>query len=183
MGPPLISFFAYCIGTPSGQFLRLLYGGPLRSISLLTMWGTPKVNFFAYYMGARSGQFLRLLYGAPPIIFPHIIWGPPQISFFAYYIGAPQACFFAYYMGTPRDEFLCLLHHVRSLRFTIYGSPLILFICYFFYALNYPWGGPHIFEFPGGGGGGGVASTPSCPPPWGHPCILVIMNFIGTSDQ
>ena len=29
-----------------------------------------------------------------------------------------------------------------------------------FYALNYPWGGPQIFEFPGGG-----ASAPLAPPP------------------
>ena len=32
------------------------------------------------------------------------------------------------------------------------------------YALSYPWGGPHILEFPGG------ASAPSCPPPCGRPC-------------
>ena len=81
MGPLKISFFAYYMGAPSDQFLRipygpgrrapsdlflsiLLYGGPLISVSSLTIWGPPKISFFAYYMGAL------------------------QISFFVYHIGA-----------------------------------------------------------------------------------------------
>ena len=62
--PPQVTFFAYYMGAPSGQFLCLLYEGPLRSILLLTMWGLPQIRFFAYYMdggGGGSGQFLRLL--------------------------------------------------------------------------------------------------------------------------
>ena len=101
-GPPQFSFFAYYMGAPSDLFLRLLYGGPLVSISSLTIWGPPRmsffayymrppqVSFFAYYMGPPSGQFLRLLYG-----------GPPQINFFAYYMGAPSINIFAHYMGAP----------------------------------------------------------------------------------
>ena len=61
-----ISFFVYHMGAPSGQFLCLLeralsdqffsilYGGPLRSISLPTIWGPPGINFFFYYMGAPN---------------------------------------------------------------------------------------------------------------------------------
>ena len=92
-GPPQISFSAYYMGPlrsvssltiggplrppsslniwvppppPPSQFLRLLYGGLLRPISSLIIYG------------ASSDQFLRLLYG-----------GPPQVSFFAYCMGAP----------------------------------------------------------------------------------------------
>ena len=39
---------------------------------------------------------------------------------------------------------------------TIWGRLAFFWI---FYALNYPWGGPHIFEFPGGG------MCPLLPPP------------------
>ena len=47
-------------GAPSDQFLRLLYGGPLRSVSSLTMWRAPQVSFFAYYRGSlqiRNNQY------------------------------------------------------------------------------------------------------------------------------
>ena len=37
MEPTKISFFAYYMGGSSDQFLRLLYGGPLRSVSSLTI--------------------------------------------------------------------------------------------------------------------------------------------------
>ena len=57
-GPPQVIFFAY--RGPSVQFLCLLYGAPLRSISLLPMWGPLQISFFAYYIGAPSGHFLRL---------------------------------------------------------------------------------------------------------------------------
>ena len=36
-GPLQISFFAYYMGGLSDHFLRLLYGGPLRSVSSLTI--------------------------------------------------------------------------------------------------------------------------------------------------
>ena len=41
-----VSFFAYYMGAPSGWFLRLLYGGPHRSIYSLTMWGPLQISFF-----------------------------------------------------------------------------------------------------------------------------------------
>ena len=57
MGAPQTSFFAYYMGVPSDLFLHILYGGPLKSVSSLTIWGPP------------TGQFLRLLYGAPLLFF------------------------------------------------------------------------------------------------------------------
>ena len=68
-GPPQVFFFVYYMGTPSDQFLRLLYGGSLRPVSWHTMLGPPQINFFAYYMGSpdRFFYFLRvkLSLGAP----------------------------------------------------------------------------------------------------------------------
>ena len=49
-GPPQVSFFAYYMGAPSDQFIRILYGPPPLQISI-----------FAYYVGAPSDQFLCLL--------------------------------------------------------------------------------------------------------------------------
>ena len=86
-----MSFFAYFMGAPSGQFLRLLaIGGPLRSVSSqlyrspsdqflrILYMGSPQTCFFAYYMGAPSDQFLRLLYmGAPHrSVSSFTIWDP-----------------------------------------------------------------------------------------------------------
>ena len=106
MGLPQINFFAYNMGAPSGQFLCLLYGGPLR------------VSFFAYYMGSPSDQFLRLLCGGPlRSVSSHTIWGHPQISFFTYYMPPPppQVSFIAYLWG-PLDFFFHFLRVKLSLR-------------------------------------------------------------------
>ena len=102
MEPPQISFFAHYMEASSGQFLRLLYveapldnflrllyGAPLRSVSSFTIWGPPQINFFASYVGASSDQFLRILYKGPLRSFSSPIGGP-QFSFFAYYIGPPS---------------------------------------------------------------------------------------------
>ena len=107
---PFLSFLAYYMGAPSDQFLRIEYGGPLRSVSSLimeaslclffhTIWG-PSDHFFAYYIGpprslssltiwGPSDHFLLIQYGGPPqiLFFSQNIWGPPQISFSAYYMG------------------------------------------------------------------------------------------------
>ena len=121
--------------------------------------GPPQVSFFAYYMGPF-----------------------PQVSFFAYCMGAPlRSCFFAYYVGAPLDKLLRILYGgpLRSVSLLTIGGPLISVssltkwgalssisslnlkkIFFNSYALSYPCGGPHIFEFLGGGG----ASAPSCPP-------------------
>ena len=105
---PFLSFLAYYMGAPSEQFLRIDYGGPLRSVYSLnmeasilmyffhTIWGPlgsflcivywgPQITFFAYYMGLRRS------------VSSHTIWGPSQITFIVYYIGPPS------------DQFLCML--------------------------------------------------------------------------
>ena len=130
-----MSFFAYYMGPPQVSFFAY-YMGP------------PQVSFFAYCMGAPSGQFLCILYR-----------GPPQISFFAHYRGAPQFSFFTYYMGAP----IRLISQLTKCGALSSVSSLNFFNIFFlnFYALSYPWGGPHIFEFPGGG------KCPLLPPPAG----------------
>ena len=61
MGDPQIILFVYNMEVPSDQFLRILYGGPLRLIYSHT-----------------------ISYGGPlRHVFSHFIWGPPQVSFFA----------------------------------------------------------------------------------------------------
>ena len=75
-GAPQVTFFAYYMGPHSGQFLRLLYGGspqvsffayyiggPLRSVSSITIGGP--LSSVSSHMGAPSDYFLRLLYGSP----------------------------------------------------------------------------------------------------------------------
>ena len=110
MEPPQISFFAHYMEASSGQFLcllyveapldnflRLLYGAPLWSVSSLTIWGpAPQINFFASYVGASSDQFLRILYR-----------GPPQVIFFAY--KGPSVQFLHILYGPPSEQFLCFL--------------------------------------------------------------------------
>ena len=147
------------MGPPSDRFLLLLYGAPLRSVSSLTIGGPPLINFSLTMWG-------------PLLVSSHTIWGPPQVSIFAYYKGPPQISFFAYYMGGgggPSDQFLCILYGgpLRPVSsHTIWGPPQISFFPLNFFKilkhnpLNYPWGVPHIFEFPGGGAG-----APFCAPP------------------
>ena len=112
---PQISFFACYKGATSLLgFFHKIYGGPLRSVSPLTIWGplrsvsvhtfwgplsdqfflllygAPLRSVFSLTIWAPSDQFLRLLYGGPRRSVSSLtIWGPPQISFFAYYMGAP----------------------------------------------------------------------------------------------
>ena len=161
------------MGPPSGQLLRLLYGGPLRSVSSLTIKDP-----------LRSISSLTM-WGPLRQISSHTIWpGPPQFSFFAYYRGPPQISFFACHMGAPSDQFLRILYggplrpvssHTiwgppsdqflrllnggpfgQFLLHLLYGAPLNFFLK--FYALNYSWGAPIFLNFQGG------ASAPSCPP-------------------
>ena len=96
-------------GPPSGQFLRLLYGArPLRSISLLPMWGPLQISFFAYYIGGPVRSFSSPIRG-------------PQFSFFTYYMGPPQINFFASYVGASSDQFLRILYS---------GPPQVIFFAY-----------------------------------------------------
>ena len=109
-----VSYFAYCMGAHLDQFLRLiweapsdyffciLYGGPLKSFYLLTIWGPTQTCFFAYHMGALSDLCLCYYLGGPlRSVLCLLYGGPPQVSFFAYCMGAPQISFFIYYMGPP----------------------------------------------------------------------------------
>ena len=68
-------FFTKYMGASSDQFLRLLYGAPLRLVSVLTIWvplrsvsvhtfwGPLSDKFFLLLDGALSDQFIRILYG------------------------------------------------------------------------------------------------------------------------
>ena len=143
--PRLFSSHTTYMGAPSNLFLRILYGGPLRSVSLLTVWGPPSASQFFCLLcgpghprsvsshtiwGPPSHQFLCLLYrGSIRSVFSLTIRAPPQVSFFAYYMGHPQisffahtiwgssqTCFFAYYMEAPSDQ-------SQFLRL-LYGGPL-----------------------------------------------------------
>ena len=119
MGPPLRSVSSHAIwGPPSGQFLRLLYGGP------------SQVSFFAYYIGGPLILISSLTIGGPlssvssltiggPLrsVSSHTIWGPPSDQFLRLRTGGPQFSF--------------------SLNFFLYLKKN--------YALSYPGGGPHIF--------------------------------------
>ena len=103
MRPPQISFFAYYIEAPSDQIFRLLCGGPPLVNFFAYCVGAPLYKFFAYYMGAPSDQFLRLLHGGGGGAIRSVslvtIWGPPQINFFAYYVGAPSDQFICILYG------------------------------------------------------------------------------------
>ena len=81
---PFLSFLAYYMGAPSDQFLRIEYGGPLRSVSSLIMEASLCLFF--------------ILYGGPQIISLHTILGPPD-HFLRLLYGAPQITFFSYNMG------------------------------------------------------------------------------------
>ena len=108
------------MGPPSGQFLRLLYGArPLRSISLLPMWGPLQISFFAYYIGGPLRSFSSPIRG-------------PQFSFFIYYMGPPQINFFASYVGASSDHFLRILYSgpLRSFSSPI-GGPQFSFFAYY----------------------------------------------------
>ena len=135
---PFLSFLAYYLGAPSEQFLRIDYGGPLRSVYSLIMEASILMYFFILYGAPRiislhsilgpPDHFLRLLYGAPQVSFfsynmgaplrslsLFTIWGPPQISFFACYRGATSdLSFFTKYMGPSSDQFLRLLYGAPS---------------------------------------------------------------------
>ena len=123
------------MGAPSDQFLRIEYGGPLRSVSSLIMeaslcplfilYGGPQIIFCILYWGPRS--FSSLTIWGPQISFFSYNIGaplrsvslfticppPPQISFFACYRGATSDfIFFTNYMGASSDQFLRLLYGV-----------------------------------------------------------------------
>ena len=106
VGAPLDMFFRLLYGPtlrsvsslticppPPDQFLCLLCWGPSRSVYL-----------HIYYIGGPLRSVSSLTIGGPlSSVSSHntSIWGPPQINFFAYYMGAPWINFFNFYMGAP----------------------------------------------------------------------------------
>ena len=150
---PFLSFLAYYMGAPSEQFLRINYGGPLRSVYSLNMeasilmyffhtiwgplgsffcilyWGS-QITFFAYYMGPLWSVSSHTIWGPFSDHFHCLLYAPPQISFFACYRGATSDfIFFTKYMAPPPDQFLRLL----------YGAPQVSFFAYYM--------GPHQISF------------------------------------
>ena len=112
-GGPSDHFFAYYIGAPRSlslltiwgppdQFLHKIYGGPLRSVSSLTIWGPLRLVSLLTIWGP-SDQFLCILF-----------WGPLSDHFFLLLDGAPSDQFLRILYGGPSDQFLRLL----------YGGPL-----------------------------------------------------------
>ena len=79
---------AYCRGAPSDQFLRIQYGGPLRSVSSHRIWGPPQISFFTYYGGLLMSFFF-------------VLYGGPSDHFFAYYIEAPRSLSSLTIVGAP----------------------------------------------------------------------------------
>ena len=125
--PPLrsVSFAYYRRATSHLGFFHKIYGGPLRSVSPLTIWGPLRSVSVHTFWGPLSDQFFLLLYGAPlRSVFSLTIWAPPdQILCILYggplrsvslstIWGSPEISFFAYYMRAP-------LRSVSSL--TIWG--------------------------------------------------------------
>ena len=102
--PPQISFFICYRGATShlGLFHKI-YGGPLRSVSPLTIWGPLRSVSVHTFWGPHSDRFFLLLYGAPlrSVFSLTIIWGPLRSVSSLTIWGAPQISFFAYYMGVP----------------------------------------------------------------------------------
>ena len=138
---PFLSFLAYYMRASSEQFLRIDYGGPLRSVYSLIIWRPRSLCIYSYYIGAPRiislhsilmappDHFLRLLYGAPQVSFStHTIWGPlldhfhcllyapPLRSVSLHAIGGPPQIifFFTKYMGPSSDQFLRLLYEAPS---------------------------------------------------------------------
>ena len=161
-GGPSNHFFPYYIEAPrslssltiwgplSDQFHCLLYGSPLRSVSLHAIGGPPQILFFPQNIWGPSDQFLRLLYGGPLMLLSlltiwgplrsvtvHTFWGPLSDQFSLLLYRAPSDQFlrilyggplrsvysFAYYLGALSDQLLCLL----------YGAPSDLSFAYYYY--------------------------------------------------
>ena len=135
MGPSQISFFVYYIGAPSNQlyrllyrgrsdqFFHLLYGAPLRLVSVFTIWG-PLRSVFVHTTCTCIWDPLKSV--------SLLTIGGPQISFFACYGagGTTDFSFFTKYMGAPSDQLLRLLYGgllrpVSSL--TMWGPPRSVF--------------------------------------------------------
>ena len=136
------------MGARSNQFLHILFGGPFRSVSLHTIWGSPSGQFICLLNGP-TGHFFRLLYRGPLIqVSPLTMWGPirsilrllhgtPFGQFLSLLCGPHQISFFTYYMGSfrsvsshttwgpPQTCFFayCMGASLRSIFFAYYMPP------------------------------------------------------------
>ena len=136
---PFLSFLAYYMGAPSEQFLRINYGGPLRSVYSLimeasilmyffhTIWGPlgsflcivywgPQITFFAYYMGHLMSVSSHTIWGPLSDHFHCLLYGAPLRSVSLHAIGGATSdfSFFTKYMGPSSDQFLRLLYGAPS---------------------------------------------------------------------
>ena len=136
---PFLSFLAYYMGAPSEQFLRIDYGGPLRSVYSLimeasiliyffhTIWGPlgsflcivycgPQITFFAYYMGPLRSVSSHTIWGPLSDHFHCLLYGAPLRSVSLHAIGGATSdfSFFTKYMGLSSDQFLRLLYGAPS---------------------------------------------------------------------
>ena len=125
---PFLSFLAYYMGAPSEQFLRIDYGGPLRSVYSLIMEASILMYFFHTIWGPL-GSFLCIVY-----------WGP-QITFFAYYMGPLRSVSSHTIWGPLSDHFHCLLYGapLRSVSLHAIGGPPQILV----FSQNI-WGPPQI---------------------------------------
>ena len=108
-GGPSDHFFAYYIGAPrslssltiwvpSDQFLHKIYGGPLRSVSPLPIWGPLRL------------VSLLTIWGPLRSVAVHTFWGPLSDQFFLLLYGAPSDQFLRIVYGGLSDQFLRLLY-------------------------------------------------------------------------
>ena len=131
---PFLSFFAYYMGAPSDQFLRIEYGGPLRSVSSLIMEASLCGFFFSYYMETPQIISLHTILG-PPDHFLRLLYGAPQISFFSYNMGAPLRSVSLFTIWAPLRS--VSLHAIRGppqilvSSQNIWGPPQISFSAYY----------------------------------------------------
>ena len=125
---PFLSFLAYYMGAPSEQFLRIDYGGPLRSVYSLIMEASILMYFFHTIWGPL-GSFLCIIYCGP------------QITFFAYYMGPLRSVSSHTIWGPLSDHFHCLLYGapLRSVSLHAIGGPPQILV----FSQNI-WGPPQI---------------------------------------
>ena len=191
-GPTQVRFLAswHTIwGLPrSEQFLRIDYGGPLRSVYSLIMGASILMYFFILY-GGPSDHFYAQYIGAPRSLSSLSIWSPSDHFLLIQYGGPSQITFIVYYMGPPSDHFLCIIfwgplsdhffsYYMGPLRSvsspTIWGSPEISFFTYYIRApLRLVSSLTNLY--------GGPIRSVSFHTIWGPPQVSFFAYYMGTS--
>ena len=139
-----MSVFCILYGGPPDHFLRLLYGGPLRSFFSHTIWrpgsdqhlcliyGAPQISFFDCYRGGggTSDQFLHKIYGSPPnqfLCYYMGLWGPHmQVSYSLTIWGLSGQFLCILFVGRPSQIsfFSYYMGPLRSIFLHTIWSPL-----------------------------------------------------------